>query len=476
MADGSPSASASLVPFSSVEQMVAAKLRAQDLFVQAWVTMKAAYQAASEAAPSGCRDLPYLRGGSQYDRTGVNFEGQLDKFEPYVRAQLDRSVWLHIMKVTRLDQLMDQQEREAFERALADDPPEANVENISATLSRLLADSDTIFKRGVANVFSSLDRRFRSHDGFKIGSRIVLSGALNALGTWNHYRKADEALFDVERAFYRLDGKEPPESRYSGGIVPLISEHTRGLTIKAGEVESDYFRARVFQNGNLHVWFKSKELVGRVNQLLADYYGATLGASPDAAEAKAQPSGRVARNLGWFPTPVHIAKRVLSEAGIHTPETCASTYPVLSVLEPSAGEGALALPAYKAGHDVVCVELQPTRAAALQEAGLPVRCRDFLTMRPTEFGRQFDRTIMNPPFDRGLDVEHVNHALQFLAPGGRLVAIMSAGTEFREDAKTTAFRREVLERRKGRFIDLPPGSFAPATNVNTALLVIGGRW
>lgn len=475
MADGSPPPSGALILNLSIEELVAAKGRAEALFRQAWTVLQAGYDAAKVAAPSGCVDLPHLAGGSRYSRNGsVNFDGA-DAFAAYVQAQMDRSVWLHVMKVTRLDQLMDKQEREAFERALEDTPPEASIDNINATLSRLSGDADMIFKRGVANVFASLDRRFRSHDGFKIGSRIVLSGALSPHGSWNHYRRADEALFDVERAFYRLDGKLPPENRYAGGIIPKIAEHTRGLRIVAGEAESDYFRVRIFGNGNLHVWFKSKELVAKVNQLLASYYGATLGAAPGAADVKHEPSGRVARNMGWFPTPAHIAKRVLSEAGVHTEETHSGRYPVLSVLEPSAGEGALALPAYKAGHDVACVELDHDRAEALRAAGLSVSRRDFLSMIPADFGRQFDRIVMNPPFDRGLDVEHVSHALKFLAPGGRLVAIMSAGTEFREDAKTAAFRREVIDRRGGYFRDLPPGSFAPATNVNTALLVIGGR-
>ena len=80
---------------------------------------------------------------------------------------------------------------------------------------------------------------------------------------------------------------------------------------------------------------------------------------------------------------------------------------------------------------------------------------------------------MNPPFDRGRDVDHVSHALKLLAPDGVLVAVMSAGVEFREDAKTSDFRAEV-KRRGGKFHDLPPGSFASVgTHVNTVLCVIG---
>ena len=51
--------------------------------------------------------------------------------------------------------------------------------------------------------------------------------------------------------------------------------------------------------------------------------------------------------------------------------------------------------------------------------------RDFLTMKPGDIP-QVDKIIMNPPFDRGGDCDHVRHAFQFLKPGGVLVAVMSA--------------------------------------------------
>ena len=90
-------------------------------------------------------------------------------------------------------------------------------------------------------------------------------------------------------------------------------------------------------------------------------------------------------------------------------------------------------------------------------------------MRPDPDGL-YDRIFMNPPFDRERDIDHVMHALRFLKPDGYLVAIMSAGTEFRDTKKAVSFRALMAERR-ARFSDLPAGSFAHAgTYVNTCLL------
>jgi hypothetical protein len=84
----------------------------------------------------------------------------------------------------------------------------------------------------------------------------------------------------------------------------------------------------------------------------------------------------------------------------------------------------------------------------------------------------YDRVVMNPPFDQERDIDHVMHALGFLKSGGRLVAVMSAHTEFAESRKATAFRAHI-KKLGGRLSDLPRNSFSEVgTNVNTILLVV----
>jgi hypothetical protein len=84
----------------------------------------------------------------------------------------------------------------------------------------------------------------------------------------------------------------------------------------------------------------------------------------------------------------------------------------------------------------------------------------------------YDRIIMNPPFDRERDIDHVMHALKFLKDDGLLVAIMSAHTEFAESRKATAFR-EHIAKLNGVFSDNPRSSFSSVgTNVNTLTLKV----
>lgn len=81
-------------------------------------------------------------------------------------------------RADRDGQLINQEE-------IAPGLPELTVENIMAKLERFAADDGSIFQRGIANAFSKLDRRFRSHDGFKVGPRVILTYVFDG---WGHLR------------------------------------------------------------------------------------------------------------------------------------------------------------------------------------------------------------------------------------------------------------------------------------------------
>src|SRR3546814_2180874 len=76
---------------------------------------------------------------------------------------------------------MDAEAREKFRHQLRTDPPEVSVENCPATVESLILDSRNIFLRGIANVFSRLDRRFRTHDAFAIGRSEEHTSELQSL-------------------------------------------------------------------------------------------------------------------------------------------------------------------------------------------------------------------------------------------------------------------------------------------------------
>jgi predicted RNA methylase len=392
-------------------------------------------------------------------------------FADETRQRIDRAVWSHIIEATDLERLMDRQARDEFRASLADDPPAPTAENVRATLLAFMGDADMIFKRGIANAFAKLDRRFRSHDGFKIGSRVILDGYF---GTFGVESRGEETLRDIERVFRVLDDREQVAAY--AGITGQLRQQCGYGTPRPVLIESDWVRIRVFKNGNAHLWFEREDLVRKVNRLLADYYGETIGEGSDVADVSTMGPGyhlTPARNLGYFATSDETARRLVERIGGHA-------FQGARVLEPSAGCGVLARKARDLGADVHCVELDAGRAHTLRLDRFAIREGDFLRMQPSDFpGGLFDGVIMNPPFDRGRDCDHVRHALQFVKPGGFLIAIMAARTEFAEDKRTASFRALVEQNkpasswRRNYFEDLPEGSFSHAgTNVNTVTLAL----
>lgn len=458
-----------LVRRDSIEELVGHRKRALECFESAYDLITDGLKAAARATPSGSlgyidRKIPELLLG--------DFNRNRASFTDAMRRHVDRAMWRGLIESTDLERLMDHKARQDFRNQLHEDPPEATAENVFATLQGLIGNSDMIFKRGVAEAFSSLDRRFRSHDGFKIGSRIALERAFNEHGIWNHYRKHDEVLRDVERAFFVLDEREVP-ARYAGivGVIDETKRNTPGawLEPRAFTCETEYFEARAFKNGNLHIWFKRKDLLERVNKLLADYYGAALGtASP---ERKHEPKREHAKGYGFFPTPQKVVEEIISESGVRHRLSGEGPF---RVLEPSAGNGAIARAAVEAGAKVVCIEVQQDLADGLKSEGIydDVHHADFFDRTPEPI---FDFVLMNPPFDGQRDIDHVTHAFGFLKPGGRLVAITSAGVAFRENAKAVDFRK-MIEANNGRIRDLPSRSFEESgTLVNTCIVTMRKR-
>ncbi|ACL58491.1 type I restriction-modification system methyltransferase subunit-like protein [Methylobacterium nodulans] len=164
-----------------------------------------------------------------------------------------------------------------------------------------------------------------------------------------------------------------------------------------------------------------------------------------------------------FDTPPELAAHVVALADIH---------PGMFVLEPSAGNGALAIPAADAGADVQCFELDPKRAFALSEIGpgrFDVTCCDFVAVPPAPVN---DRVVMNPPYSKRQDIRHVRHAVRFLKPGGRLIAIMAASITFSTVREVAEFR-DFLAEHNATVETLPEGSFkASGTSVNTVLVAL----
>jgi hypothetical protein len=381
------------------------------------------------------------------------------------REYVDAAVWTNLLNMTGMVHLMDRTAKEEFDKTLSsENVPEVTPDNVYATLESLLADSKTIFQRGLARSFSDLDRRFKSHDAFKLGSRVVLTNVFDSWGMVNYHSRMNETIMDIERVMAVLDGKEADP----GALMRKINDERRnlGFGTKQSVTETEYFRVRCYKNGNAHLWFLRDDLVEKANLLLAEYYGEVL---PDAQTADDTPdirskAGLPSKDLAFYPTPDSVVDIVLRDArysiGSHS-----------KVLEPSAGNGNMVGKLLDTGASVDAVEIHAGRAAEIRRrfSKANVMEGNFLTMPANPV---YDYVVMNPPFYGTHWMEHVTHAFDFLKPGGRLIAILPVTAQVGETRKHETFR-EWASKHSMRFSDLPEGSFVESgTRINTVYLTL----
>lgn len=385
------------------------------------------------------------------------------------RQDLDARLWTHLLNVTDLDSLMDREEREKLSKSLCDDVPEATPDNIMATFKRLRDESPLIFQRGLANCFSQLDRRFKSHDAFKIGSRIILTRVFNGWGWMEEMSGA--TITDVERVFAVLDTEPAQQLRCRDtSLISQIQKDRGHIWGPCQSVtENRYFRIRAFKNGNAHLWMLRDDLVEKANLILADYYGEVL---PDAVSRDEEPSRctDLATNLSFYPSPPHVVKSLIRD--LYLPEES-------RVLEPSAGTGCIVSEILKRDVRVDAVEVHPDRAREIEQlphkkGQLQVRIGNFLQMEPDPV---YTHVVMNPPFYGTHWMDHVRHAFDFLAPGGVLRAVLPISADLGQTSKHLKFREWARKNNKHQeyslFRDLPPESFADSgTRINTLILTL----
>lgn len=195
-------------------------------------------------------------------------------------------------------------------------------------------------------------------------------------------------------------------------------------------------RGHLFQDGNAEDLLESVLLSGNMMNLKKDFQ--------------------------FFPTPRPLAQLMCSLADI-TPEA--------NVLEPEVGRGDLADVVWECKpRSLLGVEINRNMETCLK--GKPYKTiigQDFLKMKQEPL---YDRIVMNPPFSKLQDIDHISHAFGMLKAGGRLVSIVSESVFFRSDKKVVAFRN-FIERQQATDTILESGAFKESgTMVRSRILVI----
>jgi len=165
---------------------------------------------------------------------------------------------------------------------------------------------------------------------------------------------------------------------------------------------------------------------------------------------------------GYFPTPKPVIFEMMEVGDIH---------PRHKVLEPQAGAGAIVdmLKEYSI-NDVDCIEYNYSLRELLEEKGYRIFGADFFDYWCAPI---YDRIIMNPPFGKLIECDHIQHAFEMLKTPGILVSVVPPSYEYNSTKKAVAFRDWLNSTISWWKVDLPKDSFKESgTGVNTQLLVI----
>ncbi len=166
------------------------------------------------------------------------------------------------------------------------------------------------------------------------------------------------------------------------------------------------------------------------------------------------------KEFQFFETPEELAVKLCDMAEI-TPDCI--------VMEPSCGKGRIVREIEKRNpKHLICIEKNEELKPYHELFKFAVMYGDFLEVEDYTA----DRIVMNPPFSKLQDIDHVMKAYELLNPDGIVVSVMSTSPFYRQDKQAVAFR-EFLETNNAEVEDLPEGTFKESgTMVNTCVVKI----
>lgn len=137
--------------------------------------------------------------------------------------------------------------------------PAFTAENIEATIIYLNNSKGDLITEKVDELFRGLSWNYKTNKPIGMTEKIIISN----FGSF--YGGGRDKLDCLEDVLYMFEKKPLPT--YDQRFIRGISMYN------PCEHENEYFRCKKFKNGNVHLWFKSKDHVKKLNFIIAKKYG-----------------------------------------------------------------------------------------------------------------------------------------------------------------------------------------------------------
>ncbi|WP_299835491.1 zincin-like metallopeptidase domain-containing protein [uncultured Tenacibaculum sp.] len=283
-------------------------------------------------------------------------------------------------------------------------------------------------------VFQSLMYKYEEKKGFKMIAKRLLKKAIQLKDEKYTIYVPSQLISDFDKIVKEesktsiSDSIQRPYTRYKRLLNIIGSNNYKLLRQAAREVLKAYKEVDIY-NSEQKEKNKLKSLLNEVQLVKID---------------------------GFFPTPEKLTKEILNNFKIYEDDT---------ILEPSAGIGSIAevIRNEYPKNELTLIEKVDTLHEICVLKGFNCLNTNFIN-----HSKKYDVIIMNPPFEKNQDIEHVMHAYSLLNDGGRLVAIMANNKENSSIKKRKEFSEFVNN--NGWMIKNEPGSFKSSfkpTGVNT---------
>nr|WP_280971463.1 DUF4942 domain-containing protein [Cupriavidus gilardii]WDE72700.1 hypothetical protein [Cupriavidus gilardii] len=456
--------------------------------------------------------LEYFIEGNCDDRrySATNLTTRMFDMEGGIKA-LNAHYWAKALNMTDVLQCMPAKRREEWSEQIAKrETPEFSDDNVRPTIARLLSSRHQFFAERIDGLFRRLSGEHVTNapEGFR--KRMIFNHVLCGFSYVRH--EAAAHIHDLRCVVAKLMGRAEPQWRLTHNLLDSMRHETGNWVVLDGgsirirlykkgtahiEVHPDMawrlnrilafmhplaippeFRQKprkqpkAFATMRTPVPFDVLETLaaGRSNgdEYRFDYMAASKPTFARCCEILMSIGGVQQPNdkgLFRFDYPVGavlselIASGCLPEKKSHQfyatgadlaaeAADLADIGPNDTVLEPSAGQGALAVHLPVA--QTICVELSRLHCEILRARGFNTIQADFIQWA-TSTERRFTRCVMNPPFANGRAQLHLQAAASVMAPAARIVAILPAS--LRGKNILPGWRMEWSEVRHNEFTD-----------------------
>lgn len=194
-----------------------------------------------------------------------------------VTEGIKRQAWKELYDSLEINRIMSiERGDETAEKLNKGELPPLTIEAVYEVFEMLNQNINSFARESVKEIFEWIrphelwhgDSHYKTNQKnarIELGKKIIHGGMVELKYSRTGYQvsyRNEKYLTALDRVFHMLEGKNMLENSHRSPIVDAIN-----LTDASGKAETDYFKCKCYQNGNIHIEFKRLDLVGKFNAM-----------------------------------------------------------------------------------------------------------------------------------------------------------------------------------------------------------------